>query len=125
RLSFGRLPRIESDYAAQRVSGRGKKNSGSTGCLVACQRNLSLCEKRIGFALLANGGQRSVSRYNDSLIGQAQQLSVEGLDDLVERSARKIGPANAPGKKSIPGDQLMFTRKVKADAALGVSWRVQ
>ena len=54
-------------------------------------------------------------------IGECQQSGFDGVDDLVEVAAGQVGPANAAGKKRVPGDQQLERGKVQTDRPLSVA----
>jgi len=66
-----------------------------------------------------------MTRNHARLVGQRQQSIVQRPKDLPSVAARQIGSADRPGKQRIAGQQQIFRRKMQADAALRVSWRVQ
>ena len=64
-------------------------------------------------------------RNHDRLIRQGQYFLVQRLDDLLEGSAGKVGAADAAREQRVSGNQLVLGWKIKANAAFGVSRRVQ
>ena len=56
--------------------------------------------------------------------GRASTFSCSELDDFLHRPSRQIGAADASRKQRVAGNQLLLQRKVEADAALGVSRRM-
>ena len=49
-------------------------------------------------ALMADGGDGTVAREDDSVVGQVHQLGAERLHDLVHRAAPQVGAADAAGE---------------------------
>ena len=92
-----------------------KKNVGSRS---------ALHQKWIAFAFFANSGQGAVAWNDQSVIRQGQNFLVQGIDDFLRRPARQIGAANASRKQCVSGNQLVLRRKEQADAAFGVSRRM-
>ncbi len=79
-------------------------------------------QEGIVLALFADGGLRTVAGRDDGFIRQGEQLVVQGLDDLLERTSGQVGPANASRKKRIAGDQFLLDGEIKADASFGMAW---
>ncbi len=44
---------------------------------------------------MADGGDGTVARVDDSVVGQVHQFCAERLHDLVQRAAPKVGAADA------------------------------
>jgi hypothetical protein len=86
---------------------------------------LALDQKGVGFALLADGSQRTVSGDNYGFIGQRQHRVVQGSQNLLHGAAGQIGAADGTGEKGVTGDEFIVGREIEADAAFGVAGRVQ
>src|SRR5215470_11422562 len=62
-----------------------------------------------------------MSGHYDRLIRQTEDALVQGAQNLLVGSTREIRAPNAPGKQCVPGDQLLFERKVNTNASFGVA----
>jgi len=63
-----------------------------------------------------------VAGNDDGIVGKGKQFVVQGPDNLLERTARQVGPADASRKQRIAGDQFFLHWKIKADASFGMAW---
>lgn len=79
----------------------------------------------IALPFFSDRSLRAVTRYDGCFIRQSENGAVQGLHDLLHRSAGKVGAADRAGEESVACDQNLFGGKVEAYAALGVARRVQ
>ena len=66
-----------------------------------------------------------MSGHDDGLVRQRQHGAVQRLHDLFVRATRQVGAANRSREQRISRDQLLLGREIQADAALGVTRRMQ
>ena len=57
-------------------------------------------------------------------IGKWKQAVLDGVDNLAEIDAGKIGASDAAGKERVADDDHFQRREMEADGALGVAWGV-
>src|SRR5450631_2564446 len=58
-------------------------------------------------------------------VGKRKQAVSDGVDNLFEIAARKIGATDASGKERVAGDDHFQRREMQADGTLGVAWGVK
>lgn len=90
-----------------------------------CSGNLASNQERIRLAFLGDRGNWAMTRNNDRLVGQGKHGIMQGLHDFLRRAAGQVGTADGSGKQGVTRNQFLFRWKIKADAALGVSGRVE
>jgi hypothetical protein len=74
---------------------------------VPCRRTPApalVFQKGIILAFLADRGLRAVAGNDDGVIRKGEQFVVQGIDDLLERAAGKIGSTDASRKQRITCD---------------------
>jgi hypothetical protein len=89
-------------------------------------------EEGVGVAFVADGGGGAVAGVDNRVVREMEQFGFQGIDDLVQRAAPKIGAADAAGEKCIPGEELGFGEldctsvlgEIEADAAGSVAGSV-
>src|SRR5208337_1655876 len=78
-------------------------------------------QKWIGFALVADGGQGTVSRDYDGFVRQCQNRAMQGLHDFLVGASGQVGAANGAGKERVAGDEFFLRCEIQADTAFGVT----
>ena len=58
-------------------------------------------------------------------IGKRKQAFLDGVDNLAEIAARKIGASDAAGKERVAGEDHFERCEVEADGTLSVAWGVK
>jgi hypothetical protein len=87
-------------------------------------QNLQRAKKWITLAFGADGGGGAVSGENFSFVRQEQQAGLDGFNDLVVVSARKVGASDAAGKQGVSGNKQPEGDKMQANRTLGVAGSV-
>src|SRR5271157_3498523 len=77
-------------------------------------------QEGIASAFRADSGFGAVAGKNPDFIRQCQQAGMDGVDDLIEIAAGKIGASDAAFKERVSGHQQLERGKVQADRALRV-----
>ena len=93
-------------------------------CVFYCHW-LLLLQERVLFPLLPDRRLRSMARDDDRLVGQGEDAAMQGFQNLLKRSSRQIGPANAAREQRVAGNQQFLRGEIQADAALGMAGGVQ
>lgn len=70
-------------------------------------RPLAKSQVRVADSLLADGRIGSVSRIDDSVIGQDEQLSMEAQQHLLRAGAGKVDASDLPGQQRIAGEEMI------------------
>jgi hypothetical protein len=60
----------------------------------------------VGVALVADGGGRAVAGMDDGIIGELEELGLQGIHKLIIRAAPEIGAANAAGEEGVACKEL-------------------
>ena len=63
--------------------------------------------------------------HDFGVVGECEQASLDGVDDLLEVAAGEIGAADAACEEGVTGDKYLERREVKADGPLGVARGVE
>ena len=100
-------------------------SSSSTGCICL---NLMIklgLKKWIADSFSADGGRSTVSGNHSRFVRESQQAFLYGRDNLSRITPRKVCSADRASEERVSGDEQFVRGKVNADAAFGVSGRVQ
>ncbi len=66
-----------------------------------------------------------MARHDNGFVGKREQSVVKRAQDLLHGAAGEISAADGSSEESVAGDQLFLGREIEADAAFGVTGRVQ
>jgi len=73
-------------------------------------RTEELLQKGVAVSFVADGRAVAVAGMDDCGVGKLQDFAFERGKNLVQRTSPKIGSANAPCKKRIPGEELRLAQ---------------
>jgi hypothetical protein len=63
-------------------------------------------EVGVGVTLVADGGAGAVAGMDDGVIGELEELRLQGIHKLIIRAAPEIGAANAAGEEGVACKEL-------------------